>query len=202
MAVVSRVTLKSYFETGDVPTSAQFGDLVDSGANLFDTTAQAFNSEVSTPVLVATNVSAGTIVVAGLITGSAATFTGRIRQGVSAAASAADSRGDILVVQEATVGSNVTAQVAFLPTTSNIARIAVKVLVNGSAAAGGVRVNVGNSGARNFFGTITVSAAGLYEFTAVSAVNLTGVSGRVEMVCSGASAATNCIGVVQYYKRT
>jgi hypothetical protein len=36
MAVVSRATLKSYFETNDTPTQAQFVDLIDSCFNLND----------------------------------------------------------------------------------------------------------------------------------------------------------------------
>jgi hypothetical protein len=41
MAQQSRATLKGYFETGDTPTQAQFGDLVDSVLNLNDDGAPA-----------------------------------------------------------------------------------------------------------------------------------------------------------------
>lgn len=34
MTVENRTTLKTYFEAGDVPTQAQFGNLIDSAANL------------------------------------------------------------------------------------------------------------------------------------------------------------------------
>lgn len=197
--IVSRTTLKGYFDTGDTLTSAAMNDLIDSFVHLQDTTAQTLNSDLTIPNLIATNVSANSGAFTGTLRTSAATITGRFRQGVSAAASAADSRGDVLVSQEATVAG--TAQVAFLPTTSNINAFKIKVLVGGSVAAGGLRVNVGNSDSRNYFGTISVSATGIFEFTAVSARRMTGVSGRVEMVCSGASAGTNVVGVVQYYQR-
>lgn len=200
MTVASRTTLKGYFETGDVPTSAQFGDLIDSMVNLVDVSAQTLQSEVYTPSLVAPEVSAQAINAIGTLVASAATITGRFRQGVSAATSAADTRGDILVVQEATV-TNTTAQVAFLPTTTNIVSLAVKVLVGGSAAAGGFNVLAGDSTDHRRFGKISVSATGVYPFTNVSGRALTGVSGRVEMVCSGASANSNAIGIVQYYQR-
>ena len=36
MAIVDRATLKTYFETGDKPTEAQFIDLIDSLFNLLD----------------------------------------------------------------------------------------------------------------------------------------------------------------------
>lgn len=200
MAVQNRATLKAYFDTGDVVTSASMTDFIDSAANLADTAAQAFQSEISSPAVGAAQVSASAVNITGHLQASAATFTGRLRQGVQAGTSAADSRGDVLVVQEATV-TNATAQVAFLPTTSNIASFGVKVIVGGSAAAGGLNIIAGIAGNRSFFGKLSVSANGLYAFTAVSSRNLTGVSGGVEMVCSGASANTNCIGVVTYYQR-
>lgn len=201
MGVVGRTVLKGYFDTGDTITSSAMADFIDSAPNLFDTSAQNFLSDISTPNLIAAAVSANNMTIAGVLVASAATFGGRLRQGVSAATSAADTRGDLLVVQESTVAGAATAQVAFLPSTSNVAGFKIKVLVGGSAAAGGIRVNVGNSDSKNYFGTISVSAVGIYSFTAVSAVRTTGVSGRVEMVASGASANTNIIGVVQYYKR-
>lgn len=200
MSVVSRSTLKAYFDTGDTITSATMNDLIDSMANLIDVSAQTFQSEIQTPSLVAAAVSAQTMAVAGMFQASAANLTGRVRHGVSAATSAVDTRGDVLVVQEATV-TNATAQVAFLPTTSNIEGFGIKVIQGGSAAAGGLRVNVGNSDSRDYFGTISVSAVGLYNFTLVSGIRLTGVSGRVEMVCSGASAGTNVVGFVRYFQR-
>jgi hypothetical protein len=200
MAVVSRSTLKGYFDTGDTLTSASMNDFIDSGANLYDTTAQAFQSEISSPLIIAANISAASMTITGALNASAATFGGRIRQGVSAAASAADSRGDFVVVQEATV-TNTTAQVAFLPSTSNVVGLGVKVLVGGSAAAGGFNILAGDSNDHRRFGKISVSAVGMYLFSTVSARVLTGVSGRIEMICSGASANSNAIGFVQYYQR-
>ena len=202
MAVVSRATLKGYFATGSTITSAAMTDMVDSMLGLAGTTAQSINSDLTVPNLIATNVSANTAAITGTLRASAATFTGRLQQGVSAAASAAKSLGDVLVCQECTIAAAVTAQIAFLPTTSNVGAFKVKVLVGGSAAAGGIRVNVGNNVSKNFFGTISVSAPGMYEFTAVSAVRMTGVSGAILMNASAVSANTNCIGLVYYYQAT
>lgn len=198
--IQTRTTLKGYFDNGDTITTTAMGDLIDSFVHLSDTTAQSLNSDLTVPNLVATNISANNVGAGGKITASAATFTGAVRQGVSAAASAADSRGYFLVVQEATV-TNATTQVAFLPTTSNIVGLGIKVIVNGSAATGGVNVLVGNSDDHRRFGKLSVSAVGLYEFTNVSAVMLAAVSGRIEMVASGASAATNIVGFVKYFQR-
>lgn len=200
MTVQTRQTLKGYFDNGDTITASAMADLVDSFIHLSDTTAQSLNSDLAVPNLVATNISANNVGVAGKITASAATFTGAVRQGVSAAASAADSRGYFLVVQEATV-TNATVQVAFLPSTSNIVSLGVKVLVGGSAGAGGLNVAVGDSNDHLRFAKIGVSAVGLYEFTNVSALRLAAVSGRVEMIASGASAGTNIVGFVKYFQR-
>ena len=201
MTVQTRATLKGYFDTGDTITASAMVDVIDSFAHLLDTTAQTFNSEISTPNLVAANVSAGTVTITGKITASAATLTGRIRHGVSAAASAADSRGDFVVAQESTVAGAATAQVANLPSTSNIVRLFAKVLVGGSVGAGGLNIVAGTPDARDFFGKFSVSATGLHEIATVSARRLTGVSGAVQFVASGASANTNIIGGVAYYQR-
>lgn len=40
MTAQTRATLRAYFETGDVPTSAQFSDLIDSSLNLAETSSQ------------------------------------------------------------------------------------------------------------------------------------------------------------------
>ena len=201
MAVLTRASLKASFETSDVMTAQAFIDLVDSFPNLADTTAQVFGSDIAAPNLIANTVSAANVGVAGLLRTSGAAFTGRVRVGVSAAASASDSRGDMLVAQEGTVAAAATAQIGFLPSTSNIAGFFIKVLVGGSAAAGGIRVNVGNNDAKNFFGTISVSAPGIHEFSTVSAARLTGASGAILMNASAVSAATNIIGGVRYYQR-
>ena len=201
MAVVNRATLKAYFTTGTVIVTTAMADMIDSGINQVGTTAQAMNSDLTVPNLIATNVSAQTLGITGTLLASAATLTGRIRQGVSAATSAADSRGDCLVVQEATVAASATSQVAFLPTTSNIVRLAIKVLIASSVAAGGMVIRAGDAADGQRFGTITVSGVGLFDFSSVSAAAFTGVSGRVEMVSPTATAAANMIGIVQYYQR-
>jgi hypothetical protein len=51
MAQQSRTTVKTYFETGDTPTQAQFGHLIDSALNLTDDTSDAL-SEGSTNLYV------------------------------------------------------------------------------------------------------------------------------------------------------
>ena len=45
MAQVNRTTLKTYFETGDVPTEAQFIDLIDSLLNILDNESYSFDGQ-------------------------------------------------------------------------------------------------------------------------------------------------------------
>jgi len=42
MAVLDRAALKAFFETGDKPTEAQFGDLIDSSTNIVDSVGYQF----------------------------------------------------------------------------------------------------------------------------------------------------------------
>lgn len=61
MAVQTRSVLKTYFETGDKPTAAQFGDLIDSvfSANVQDVTAASTLSVMGGVVYNAIGVSGG-----------------------------------------------------------------------------------------------------------------------------------------------
>lgn len=201
MAILVRTSLKAYFETGDVMTAQSFVDLIDSAPSLIDTTAQTFNSDIVVPNLIATNVSAGSGGITGRLQASAATFTGRTRQGVSAAASAADSRGDIVCVQETTVQGVTTAQIAFLPSTSNIVGFAVKVLAASSAAAGGTEIAIGTNLSLAGNANHIVSANGVYQVVSAAAGILTGVSGAIIAAGITATAASNFIVVTKYYQR-
>lgn len=65
MTAVTRATLYGYFETGDVPTSAQFTDLIDSFLSLTNTAQQTVASDVVfSGQIVPTRVSAVDIVAA------------------------------------------------------------------------------------------------------------------------------------------
>lgn len=203
MSIVSKNTLKAYFDTGDTITSGAMTDLIDSGANLADGSAQAFQGEISTPSLVAAAVSASTANIATQLIASAATITGIFRQGVNTGASATTTLGYVLVSQEATVGGAATAQVAFLPTLSNIHSIKVKVLTGGSAAAGGLETRIGIPSNGAWLGSILSSAVGIFQVASVAIMGrYTGISSAIEMYNIGASANTNVIGIVQYYQRT
>lgn len=54
MTAQIRSVLKAAFEQGDAPQGSDYADMIDSAANLAETTAQAFAGEVQAPVFVAT----------------------------------------------------------------------------------------------------------------------------------------------------
>jgi len=70
MAKYNRTTLKGYFETGDIPSQAQYGDLIDSKLNLSDTGTQVVEGTISSSFLeVANHITAsGNISASGILT--------------------------------------------------------------------------------------------------------------------------------------
>jgi len=72
MTAKSRATLKNQFATGDVPTGSDYVDLIDSFANLVDTTAQTVTSEF----------------VFGTVSAATGRFTSAVAIGTAAAAGA------------------------------------------------------------------------------------------------------------------
>ena len=62
MTIVTRATLKTYYQTGDFPSASNFADLIDSCANLEDTTAQVFQSSIGTSATVSAGMGEFTVV--------------------------------------------------------------------------------------------------------------------------------------------
>ena len=55
MAKQNRTTLKGYFETGDIPSQAQYADLIDSNLNLAETGIQIIPGTVSSSIFESSN---------------------------------------------------------------------------------------------------------------------------------------------------
>lgn len=55
MVKQNRITLKGYFETGDIPSQAQYADLIDSKLNLAETGVQVIDGTISSSFLVVAN---------------------------------------------------------------------------------------------------------------------------------------------------
>ena len=63
MTTYNKTTLKTFFETNDVPTGTDYGNLIDSQINVVDTVDQSISSTLIVPELVTPRVSAATVVV-------------------------------------------------------------------------------------------------------------------------------------------
>ncbi len=61
MTTQTRTTLKAAFAQGKTPQGSDYVDLIDSDANLVAASAQSFASDIFTPQLITTHVSANTI---------------------------------------------------------------------------------------------------------------------------------------------
>lgn len=72
MTTYNKTTLKTFFETGDVPSGQNFADFIDSDVNLVETGTQSMAGALSTPELMTARVSAtngnftGTMAIAGI----------------------------------------------------------------------------------------------------------------------------------------
>lgn len=201
MPILGRDTLKSYFSTGKPLTNQKFRALIDSGLNKLDTTAQSLPGDLSINQLIATaGVSAGEANVTQFLQASAANFSGLVRHGVSAAVSASATRAYALLNQRATAAASATTQFALMPDSSNIVSLGLHVLQASSGAGGGTQIFIGNGAAYDYFGERIVSAAGVYRLEAVCARRYAGVSGAMFAVAPTATAGTNFVPFVDYYR--
>ena len=86
MAKQNRTTLKGYFETGDIPSQAQYADLIDSQLNLVETGTQTVEGNTtfegnlsSSNIISSTHITAsGNISASGIITGQDVTVESRL----------------------------------------------------------------------------------------------------------------------------
>jgi len=94
MTIYNRTTLKTFFETGDVPTGTDYANLIDSCVNMGETSVQVMQGPLSPTELITARISAGTGVFTGNLSvagtfsaqtisfdeiqASAGTFVGRV----------------------------------------------------------------------------------------------------------------------------
>src|SRR3990167_1864273 len=101
MTAQTRSTLKAVFETGDTPAGSDYADMIDSAANVADTTAQSFASDISAPKFIATTeVSAG----AGQVNTSAVNTTRVSAKGAVFIGGTVTANGDARVYGRITSG--------------------------------------------------------------------------------------------------
>lgn len=74
MTTYNKATLKTFFETNDVPGGTDYANLIDSQVNIVETAVQAMAGTLQAPELVASRVSAGNVNITGTLQ-VAGTFT-------------------------------------------------------------------------------------------------------------------------------
>lgn len=91
MTQYSNSTLKTFFETGDVPAGQDYANLIDSCLNLVNTGLQTMGGPLQSTELIASRVSAGninatgTMTIAGQISGAAINATALVVTGATSA---------------------------------------------------------------------------------------------------------------------
>lgn len=75
MSIQTKTNLKALFEDGDVPTGANFADLIDSSVNLAETSLQTMNGALYAPEITTARVSAQVVVITGTLNANVITPT-------------------------------------------------------------------------------------------------------------------------------
>lgn len=176
MTVYNKTSLKTFFETGDVPAGQQYADFIDSCVNLAETAQQDMAGPLSVTELVAAQVSAGNITISGSF--SAANLGATNLDATNA---------NITNVSAGTINAS-TVNAVTLNTTGNISASAASVY------ASAVRVSDGLYGS-----TAIVSAAGTTQGAAALLTSfINRVAGVADGVTTGVVIAANRTGLVQY----
>lgn len=89
----NKAALQALFQTNDVPTGTDFGDMIDSAVNAADTSAQTMAGNLTVPVLAATSASiASGLHVAGAVSAGSLSLLGALTA-VTAQTTASGSAG-------------------------------------------------------------------------------------------------------------
>lgn len=78
MTTYNQTTLKTFFETGDVPSGSDYANLIDSCLNVVNTGAQSLGGALQATELIASRVSAGNVNVTGTMTISGQASAGNL----------------------------------------------------------------------------------------------------------------------------
>lgn len=73
MTTFNKATLKTFFETNDVPAGQDYANLIDSQINIVETALQSMSGTLQAPELVASRVSAGNVNITGTLSVAGAT---------------------------------------------------------------------------------------------------------------------------------
>lgn len=207
MTTYNKATLKTFFETGDVPTGTDYANFIDSYVNLVETAEQAMAGPLNTTELITPNVSATNIVTdtvsATNIYASNASFFSITTQGtidVGNSVNIVNSltvSGNAIFALNLSVSSNINASTASI--TNKISAASINLSGDVSAATGTVYASAVRSTNGMIAGVGIVSAAGTTQGTAAA---LTNVVNRGKGIADGSTTGfallANRAGLVQY----
>ena len=157
MAKQNRTTLKGYFETGDIPSQAQYADLIDSNLNLAETGIQIIPGTVSSSIFESSNnIIVGTnITASGNISSSGHISSSALNTGIISALAVILLNVTLLVVTFESVDTGQGANELFamnqnVTTTSNVT-------FNNITA----NANISSSGGTGSFGSLLVDGSSI-----------------------------------------
>ena len=202
MAIVTKETLKTYFEQGDIPTQGQYVDLIDSNLNLGESgTSQIIQGTISASAAIIGYIELKKMYIPGIGVGSASlgtTFTvGRSLEviGDINTTGSISASGD-LIAQNITASSNISASgylvAQNITASSNISASGYLVAQNITASS-----NISASGyliAQNITASSNISASGTIKGQSILATSnmgyTTGAGGTVTQLTSRITAVT------------
>lgn len=181
MTALSRASLKSFFETGDVPAGSDYANLIDSCLNIVDTATQNINSAINPVELITPRVSA-----------TNANFTGTVSaQNVNV--------NGTLVVQGNFNAANQSVNNLTVTQTVSADKTYSNTIVTSALTVNAASINIATYTGFVKYGTGIVSAAGTTQGTAAS---LTNIINRGKGIADGATTGftppANNTGLVQY----
>jgi hypothetical protein len=180
MAIVTKETLKTYFEQGDIPTQGQYVDLIDSNLNLGESeTTQIIQGTISASAAIVGYIELKKMYIPGIGVGSATvgtTFTvGRSLEVIGDINTTGNiSASGYLVIQNITASSNISASgdivIQNITASSNISASGDIVIQNITASS-----NISASGylvVQNITASSNISASGTGSFGFLALANI------------------------------
>lgn len=208
MTTYDKTSLKTFFQTNDVPSGADYANLIDSQVNIVETSVQSMGGPLFTPELITNRVSASNIAFGGdtlnAVIGNNINFGAGNNFVVSASNNFSVSAGNGFNV---IADSNVSIQAGDQANTYNAITMSTNFInVNGT---GGISINIpatvsaitaNKTTSTEYFGTPgIVSAAGITQGAAALLINTINIGkGVSDGSTTGFGLQANKIGKIQY----
>lgn len=201
MTTYNKTTLKTFFEQGDVPSGADYANLIDSCLNIVETGVQTMGGALNPTELVTGRVSAGNGIFTGTMTIAGITSVNTLYANNIIAASANITFGNITATGTVSaVDLNLSGKViASAATLGIVSAASLNVTGDVSAATGTVYASAARISTAIFHGVGIVSAAGTTQGAAAILTNtINRGKGIADGTTTGFAPPGNNTGRVQY----